>query len=78
MGIKSLAAALPFSLAELDVGNNDIGDEGIMSLAAKLPPQLRKLELESKYCPSIVASLFLVLDKLTHQGQVWATEAAKP
>ena len=47
-GVAALAAALPLTLANLDLSYQDIGDEGTTALAEGLPPYLRSLKLAGK------------------------------
>ena len=58
-GIAAIAAVLPFTLEGLYLGDSPIGDEGAIELAKAFPPQLKRLELESKY------------RLLTHQGVLY-------
>ena len=56
VGMTCLAAALPLVLEQLDIRKNPVGDEGIVALAARLPPQLRVLRLGGKAFPSLLLS----------------------
>ena len=48
-GIAALVAVLPFTLEELRLSFNPMGDEGAIELAKGLPPELKGLYLKGKY-----------------------------
>ena len=47
--VEALAARLPPTLEVLSLGNNPLGDEGVVALAASLPSTLSELYLYGTY-----------------------------